>query len=197
MIPWPLVNDPVLLQASGHFYYLSDMKYIILTILLIPVTLLASAQTHLDTARLSRTVRFADSAQTLIHTELINHGHIVGCFVQVFRATEMTTGKTLTALHFRDQNGYETFVDRDELPALQTALTQIVTKITATPPAAGTDQYYCFRSRTGFEAGCYVSKNTWQLYLALNAFNINTKWLLKPLDVEVFLDDLQDVIAKY
>ena len=173
------------------------MKYIILTILLIPVTLPASAQTARDTARLSRAVRFADSAQTLIHTELINHGHIVGCTVQIFRVTDMTTGKTLTALHFVDQNNYEAFVDRDELPALQTALTQILTKITETPPAAGSDQLYCFRSRTGFETGCYVNKNAWQLYLRLNYGNNNSKWLLKSLDVEVFLEDLQDVIAKY
>jgi hypothetical protein len=165
--------------------------------LLIPAALIASAQNARDTARLSHAVRLADTAQTLVHTELINHGHIVGCTVHIYRVTDMITGKTLTALHFADQNGYEAFVDHDELPALQTALTQIVTKLTATPPAAGSEQLYCFRSRTGFEAGCYANKNAWQLYIRLNFGNNNTKWLLKPLDAEVFLEDLEDVIAKY
>ena len=180
--------------GSGLFYYLSHMKKIVFTTLLIPVTLLAIAQNPADTVRQSSTMRFADSTHGLIRSQWINHGHIMGNTVQIYRATDVFTGKTLTGLLFTDNAGYQALVDADELPALLNAMNYIISKVITTKPAANQEQY-TFRSRSGFEAGCFVNnKNQWQLYLQLKWRNPNTMTLLKQLDVEVFLEDLKDVI---
>jgi hypothetical protein len=171
------------------------MKKIVFTALLIPVALFAVAQNPADTIRQSRTLRFADSAHALIHTELINHGHIVGNAVQVLRATDMVTGKTLSGLMFTSNvTGYRVVVDADELPSLLNAINQIIYKVMAAKPAANSEAY-CFRSRSGFEAGCYgTNNNQWQLYIQLKWRDSTTITLLKQLDLEVFLEDLKDVI---
>lgn len=170
------------------------MKKIVFTALLIPLSLLAIAQSSADTVRQSSTMRFADSTHGLIHAEWINHGHIMGNTVQIYRATDMVTGKTLTGLLFTDNAGHQALVDADELPALLNAMNYIINKVITTKPGANQDQY-TFRSRCGFEAGCYIDKkNQWQLYLQLKWRNPNTITLLKQLDVEVFLEDLKDVI---
>ncbi|HEV2479470.1 MAG TPA: hypothetical protein VGS79_07390 [Puia sp.] len=170
------------------------MKKIVFTALLIPATLFAIAQNPADTIRQSRTVRFADSAHGLIHTEWINHGHIVGNTVQIIRASDMLTGKTLAGLMFTDNAGHQAVVDADELPSLLNAMNQIMSKVIPAAPGANHDQY-CFRSRGGFEAGCFINnKNQWQLYIQLKWRDPGTITLLKPLDVEVFLEDLKDVI---
>ena len=178
------------------------MKKIVTTPLLIPVALCAIlqnpaiAQNPADTIRQSRTVRFTDSAHGLLHTEWINHGHIMGNTVQIFRATDMLTGKTLSGLMFTDNAGHQTVVDGDELPLLLNAMNQIMGKVITTTPGANHDQY-CFRSRGGFEAGCFINtKNQWQLYIQLKWQDSNTITLLKQLDVEVFLEDLKDVIGQ-
>jgi len=181
-------------MKSGLFYYLSHMKKIVFTTFLIPVTLLAIAQNPADTVRQSSTIRFADSTHGLIHTEWINHGHILGNTVQIYRATDIITGKTLTGLLFTDNAGHQALVDADELPALLNAMYYIITKVITTKPGANHDQY-SFRSRSGFEAGCFIdNRNQWQLYLKLKWRNPTTITLLKQLDVEVFLEDLKDVI---
>ncbi len=170
------------------------MKKIIFTALLIPITLCAIAQDRADTVRQSRTLRFADSAHGLIHTELIYHGHIVGNTVQILRATDMITGKTQTGLRFSDVAGHVAVVDADELPALLAAMNQILAKVVSTKPGTG-DEVYCFRSRSGFEAGCYIdNKRQWQLYIQLKWRDNTTVTPLKQLDLEVFLEDLKDVI---
>lgn len=170
------------------------MKDFFLTILLTAATLFAVAQDSADTIRQSSTMRFADSTHGLLHAQWINHGHIVGNTVQIYRATDMVTGKTLTGLLFTDKAGHQALIDADELPALLNAMTYIINKVITTKPGAGQDQY-TFRSRSGFEAGCFIdNKSQWQLYLQLKWRNPNTITLLKQLDVEVFLEDLKDVI---
>lgn len=172
------------------------MKKIVFTILLIPVTLFAIAQEHADTVRESRTLRFADSAHGLIHTEFISHGHIVGNAVTIYRATDMVTGKTLTGLMFTDNAGHQTIVDADELPAMLNAMSYIINKVITTKPGANGDNY-CFRSRSGFEAGCFIdNKKQWELYIRLKFADNTTVTPLKQLDIEVFLEDLKDVISE-
>jgi hypothetical protein len=170
------------------------MKKIVIGTLLMGASLFALAQNPADTIRQSRTVRFADSAHSLIHTELINHGHITNCTVQIYRATDMITGKTLSGLLFSDNQGHQATIDGDELPSLLAAMNHIMNKVIPAAPGANHD-LYCFRSRAGFEAGCFADKNQWQLYLQLKSHDASTTTLLKKLDVEVFLEDLKDVIA--
>lgn len=172
------------------------MKKILFAALLLSTTLRAVAQNPADTIKQSRTVRFADSAHGLIHTEFINHGHLMGNTVQIIRATDMVTGKSLAGLMFTDNAGNQAVVDGDELPSLLNAMNQIINKVISTAPGDDHD-IYCFRSRSGFEAGCFIDKkNQWQLYLQLKSRNNNTTTLLKPLDVEIFLEDLKDVITQ-
>ena len=60
-------------------------------------------------------------------------------------------------------------LDADEIDGLMKSIKLIQDKVLITTPATYTEVYY--RSRSGFEAGCYTSKGSWSCYLKLEKYD--------------------------
>jgi hypothetical protein len=143
----------------------------------------------------SRLIRFVDSAHTLLRTEQINHGHVMTCYIQLYIASDLATGKVVSGLYLADTQGHEAYVDADELPLLLAAMNRISKEILGSPPVNRAAVY--FRSRGGFEAGCLEDeKSQWQLFIQLNARDAASLIKIKKSDFEVFVQILTDVQGK-
>jgi hypothetical protein len=173
----------------------TNIKSLLLVILFVPAVHFAAAQHEIDTVLKSRLARFVDSPHTLLRTEQIDHGHILTCFVQIYKASDLVTGKVVSGLYFADNKNHYAYVDADEVPLLLTAMTRIKNEIIATPPTNHSEVW--FKSRGGFRAGCYIGdKDQWQLFIQLtwnDAFSIIQ---LKTSDFDVFLQILADASGK-
>lgn len=60
-------------------------------------------------------------------------------------------------------------LDADEIDGLMKSIKLIQEKVLVTTPATYTEVNY--RSRSGFEAGCFTSKGSWSCYLKLEKFD--------------------------
>ena len=53
-----------------------------------------------------------------------------------------------------------------------------------------------FRSRSGFEAGCFTSKNSWTTYLKLERYDSNSYVFMDKEDMDKLLTILEEAKAK-
>jgi hypothetical protein len=118
---------------------------------------------------------FSNRIGTLIQREYVDLGTIKGCKIQTATFTDLIDGKKQRALRFE----YETagtysdtklaLLDDDEIDGLIKSIKLIQDKIFPTQPAEYTE--VTFKSRSGFEAGCFKSKNGWSTYLKLEKYD--------------------------
>jgi hypothetical protein len=168
------------------------MKNFSLAIFFVFVAQLSVAQPRVDSVWQSRFDRFIDSPHTAIRTEQIDHGHVGDCYVQIVRATDLISGKLLTGLHFADKAGYAVNLDADEVASLLAALNLVNSKIINVPPV--NHAMVTFKSRSGFEAGCYTSgKGEWLIFMELKRNDDNSITQMKKEDLTVFIQILEEV----
>ena len=143
----------------------------------------------------SNTEKFADSAGRLIQKEFVSSGHILDCTIQVVHFTDMIKGTRRNALRFVNGQQRDTYLDEDEVSVLTLSMYAIRDKVLSTAPTNFTEAKY--KSRSGFEAGCFYEKQHWQLYLQLKRHDTSTVVYMKKADFDVFLQILDNVKEKF
>jgi hypothetical protein len=142
----------------------------------------------------SNTEKFSDSAGRLIQKEYIRVGNVLDCVIEVLHITDVINGTKMSAIRFSDPQGRVTLLDADEIYVLDSSMKTIRDKILPAVPANYTETYY--KSRSGFEAGCYTDKGQWKPYIRLKR-NDNTAYVfMKKADFDIFIRILDNAKAK-
>lgn len=141
-----------------------------------------------DKAR-SNAENFEIRSGKLIRKEHVKVGTIKGCEIMALHLEDLISKEKSTGVRFeyeyRNSSVSDTKVavlDPDEVEALIKSLKKIQAEIL--PKAAEHYTEVSFRSRSGFEAGCYfdVDKKDWSTYLKLEKFDGRSYVFLKAAD---------------
>lgn len=171
------------------------MKTVITFLFLLPF--LASGQ---QTAKkpseaekeISNAERFSEKSGTLIKREYEDVGTLKKCKIQVATYTDVISGQKTKALRFEYEAysslGSDTKIavlDADEVDGLVKSINYLQTQLMPTTAKNYTEAYY--RSRGGFECGCYNNEKGWSAFLKLERFDSKSYVFIKPEDLTELL----------
>ncbi|SMC35306.1 hypothetical protein [Cellulophaga tyrosinoxydans] len=151
---------------------------------------------------LSNAEIFSSQAGTLIEKEFLDVGKINNnTEIIILKITNMISGDSIKSLRITTdiKGSYSTEtkiaqLDSDEIDGLIKSL--IIIKNKVLPINATNYTEISFKSRSGFEAGCYWSKNEWKIYLQIEKYDRKSLVLLKGSEFELFLELLNEVKTK-
>ena len=178
------------------------MKKVIL-FLLLALSYNAFSQTKEKEKEQSNAEIFSNKAGTLIHKEFFRIGKLKSTEITVVHYLDLNTNDKETALkltyeyHSSYSSSSDTKIavlDKDEVTALINVFKLIQEKIITNTPINYTEVSY--RSRGGFEAGCYYSKDEWSIYLKLEKYDGNSYVFLKKDNITELLTLLQQAKEK-
>jgi hypothetical protein len=86
------------------------------------------------------------------------------------------------------------FIDEDEIDGLLKSIQLIKEEIAPVVPSDYTE--VSFKSRSGFEAGCFVSKEKWSYYLKIDKYNSDSYHFLKDGDLDKFESLIKEAKSK-
>jgi hypothetical protein len=128
-----------------------------------------------DTAK-SNASTFTTKSGSLISKEFIEVGSLIGVKVKLIKIVDLISKESIKALRLELENtsGYSTSskivsLDIDEVSALISSIIIIQEKVIINEPPNYTE--VTFKSREGFEAGCFWSKNKWSNYIKLDRYD--------------------------
>ena len=155
-----------------------------LLFLLVFISAFASAQTAKESEQ-SNAEKFSAKSGTLMQKEFVEIGNLKKCKISVVYFTDLISNSKQSALKFEYEvaSSYSTdtksaILDTDEIDGLMKSIKIIQDKVIITTPTNYTEVNY--RSRSGFETGCYMSKGSWSSYLKLERFDSKSYvWLAK------------------
>jgi hypothetical protein len=164
------------------------MKTFLFAILIAFVSQITTAQTNKSQAKEqeeSKAEKFSAKAGTLMQKEFLEIGKIKKCEIKVVHYTDLVSSENTSALKFEFEyvSNYSSdtksaVLDVDEIDGLIKSIKLIQEKTFPSTPTNYTE--VSFKSRGGFEAGCYWSKGEWKTYLKLEKFDGNSYvWLTK------------------
>ncbi len=152
------------------------MKRILLFSLLIVSVIQLNAQAASKEKEQSNAEIFSAKSGALMQKEFIDLDKIKSCEIQVIHFTDLISGSKESGLKFSMDvaSSYSTdtksaMLDSDEIEGLMKSIRLIQEKVLVTTPSTYTEVYY--RSRSGFEAGCFTSKGSWSCYLKLERYD--------------------------
>ncbi len=152
------------------------MKKFIYSFLITLLCLCVNAQTTTKEKELSNAEVFSAKAGILMQKEFVEIGNLKKCKIKVVYFTDLISNTKQSALKFEYDyiSSYTTetkaaLLDPDEVVGLMKSIKLMQEKVFPTTPANYTEVYY--RSRGGFEGGCFTSKGTWSTYLKLEKFD--------------------------
>ncbi len=152
------------------------MKRILLFSLLIVSAIQLNAQAASKEKEQSNAEIFSAKSGALMQKEFIDLDKIKSCEIQVIHFTDLISGSKESGLKFSMDvaSSYSTdtksaMLDSDEIEGLMKSIRLIQEKVLVTTPSTYTEVYY--RSRSGFEAGCFTSKGSWSCYLKLEKYD--------------------------
>jgi hypothetical protein len=127
----------------------------------------------------SNAEKFSERSGLLIQKEFINIGDIKKCELKVIHYTDLVSNQKTSALKFEYEykSSYSSdtkaaVLDADEIDGLIKSIKMIQEKTFPSTPANYME--VSFRSRSGFEAGCYSRKDSWAAYVKLEKFDSNS-----------------------
>ncbi|HOK62960.1 MAG TPA: hypothetical protein PLE17_03600 [Soehngenia sp.] len=168
------------------------MKKLLFVIISILTFSVSYGQTDTKEKELSNAEKFSLKAGTLIQKEFIDVGTINKLKVQVIHYTDLVSNETVSSVRFEYEvaSSYSTdtkiaSLDADEIDGLIKSIKMMQEKIFAMTPANYTEVTY--RSRGGFEAGCYWSNGDWATYLKLEKYDSKSYVFLKKDDFPALL----------
>ncbi|HCM29909.1 MAG TPA: hypothetical protein DHW83_03690 [Bacteroidales bacterium] len=168
------------------------MKKFLFVIISILTFSVSYGQTDTKEKELSNAEKFSLKAGTLIQKEFIDVGTINKLKVQVIHYTDLVSNETVSSVRFEYEvaSSYSTdtkiaSLDADEIDGLIKSIKMMQEKIFAMTPANYTEVTY--RSRGGFEAGCYWSNGDWATYLKLEKYDSKSYVFLKKDDFPALL----------
>lgn len=145
----------------------------------------------------SKLEAFTNKSGTLIKKEFTNIGVVKNCQVQVLKVTDLISGDSFSGVKLEVPAAYgdkSTLLDSDELAGLLNSLNLIKDKILNTTPEIYTEIVY--KSRGGFQAGCFRSKNEWSLFLKIDQYDDKSYIWCKPEDLDKLISILSNAKAK-
>lgn len=144
---------------------------------------------------------FSSKAGTLMQKEFVEIGTLKKAKVQVLYYTDLISNMKKSALKFELEvaSTYSTdtkvaVLDVDEIDGLMKSIKLMQDKVMVTVPANYTEVYY--RSRGGFEGGCFTSKGAWSSYLKLERFDGKSYVWLEAADLTTLYGLLEQAKAK-
>jgi hypothetical protein len=144
-------------------------------ILLVSFLGTATAQEAKD-KDLSNAERFSLKAGTLMTKEFIDIGKVKGAKVQVVYYTDLISKEVSKAVRFEYlySSGYTSdtkiaVLDEDEMDGLIKSINLILDSVYKDTPLNYKE--VSFKSRDGFEAGCFWKKTSWSSYIKLEKYD--------------------------
>ena len=147
--------------------------------------------------------KFSDRSGTLIQKEFTDIGDIKKCKIQVAQFTDLISGQKSNAVRFeyeyRGSTSYSSdtklaLLDADEIDGLIKSTKIIQEKVFPKVPTNYSE--VSFRSRSGFEAGCFTSKNNCATYMKLERYDSNSDVFMDKEDMTKLLTLLEQAKAK-
>ncbi len=145
---------------------------------------------------LSNAEKFSAKAGSLIQKEFIDIGVVKDAKIKVIQYTDLITLTKQSALKFEyvsvgkyTSDTKAAILDADEIDGLIKSIKIIQEKIF--PSVVSTYTEVSFKSRGGFEAGCFWSKGSWDTYMKLEKFDKDSYVFLKKEDFPTLLNLLE------
>lgn len=179
------------------------MKNITKTILATGFFLLTATVTFAQTKEqeLSNAEKFSAKAGALIQKEFVEIGSIKDAKIKVIYFTDLITNTKQSALKFEyesvgkySSNTKAAVLDEDEVDGLIKSIKIIQDKVFPTTATNYTE--VSFKSRGGFDAGCFWSKGTWSTYLKLEKYDKDSYVFLGKDDFPTLLGLLEQAKTK-
>lgn len=137
--------------------------------------------------------KFSNRSGVLIQKEFEDIGSIKKCQVQIAVFTDLISNQVTKGVRFEYEykNSYTSdtklaLLDEDEISSFITSLTLIKEKVLPSSPTNYTEVSY--KSRSGFEGGCFKSKNSWSIYIKLEKYDSNSYVFMDQQDIDTLLD---------
>lgn len=179
---------------------MKNLKFLICVILCINTPKLYGQSTA-SPKEVSNAEKFSEKSGSLIQKEFIDIGSIKKCKVQITRFIDLINNQNTNAVRFeyRSIGSYSNddkiaILDSDEIDGLIKSLKIIQEKILPTQSQNYTE--ISFKSRSGFEAGCFSKKENWDLYLKLERGDSNSYVFLSKEDLPNLLSLLETAKSK-
>lgn len=158
-------------------------KNLIMLVIVSLIALNVNAQDNKTAS--SNAEKFSSKEGTLIKKEFEDVGSLKGCKIQIVTYTDMILGVSQSAVRFEYEvaSSYSSdtkiaVIDADELEGLLKSIKIMMDSVVNTFPQIYTE--VSFKSRGGFEAGCFYSKEKWSTYLKLEKYDSKSYvWLSK------------------
>lgn len=167
----------------------------------ISVLTMCAQQAKTKEQEVSNAEKFSERAGSLIQKEFIDVGNIKKCEVKVLHITDLIRNEEAGALRFeyKSQGSYSTdtkiaVLDADEIDGLIKSIKIIQAKIFPLIPTNYSE--VTFRSRGGFETGCFSKKDGWSTYMKLERFDSNSYVFMEKDDLSKLLTLLELAKAK-
>lgn len=171
--------------------------------LAIGIFVLASSATFAETKEqeLSNAEKFSAKSGVLIQKEFVEIGSVKSVKIIVVYYTDLITNAKQSAIKFEYEavgkytiDTKSAVLDADEVDGLIKAIKIIQEKIF--PSTATNYTEVSFKSRGGFDAGCYWSKGAWSTYLKLEKYDKNSYVFLGQDDFPLLLGLLEQAKIK-
>ena len=137
----------------------------------------------------------------MLQKEYADVGSVKKVTIQTMLIKDLIAGSSIKALRFEYEAyssiGSDTKVaalDQDEIDGLIKSLRIIKEKIVPNQVTNYTEVF--FRSRSGFEAGCFSSGDSWKAYLKLERFDSRSMVFLSVDDLDKLLSMVEAAKAK-
>lgn len=171
------------------------MKIIIILISVLTVNL-SYGQTKTTEKELSNAQKFSSKAGTLIQKEFLEVGTIKKALIKVIHYKDLISLDSVSSVKFEyevvgkySSDTKAASLDADEIDGLIKSMKMMQEKVFIATPLNYTEVTY--KSRGGFEAGCYWSKGDWSTYLKLEKFDGKSYVFLKKEDFPELLTLLE------
>ncbi len=154
-------------------------------------------QSDSKSKEISNAEKFSEKSGTLIQREFIDIGDLKKCKIQVAKFTDLLNNLKRSAVRFEYDyvSSYANdtklaLLDFDELDGLIKSIKIIQAKTAQT----STKNYnkISYKSRSGFEAGCFSKNDNWSIYLKLERFESKSYIFLDKEDLPKLLGFLED-----
>jgi hypothetical protein len=180
------------------------MKKILLVTLLIAAIFHKSlAQQPTKVIEQSNAEKFSDKIGILLQKEIIDVGVLKKCKFQIARFSDLIGGTKTSALRLEYvySSSYGSsgdtklaLLDVDEIDGLLKSIKIIQSKVI--PSVAENYTEVSFKSRSGFEAGCFSKKESWSTYLKLEKYDSNSYVFMEKDDLAELVNLLNLAKAK-
>lgn len=161
---------------------------------------ICSGQSQIEKDQQSRADLFSLQSGTLIKKVFIDIGSINKAEIQVVHYTDLISSESISAVKFEykvtssySSDTKSASLDSDEIDELIKSL--IIIRDSIFPSSPTTYEEIRYRSRGGFEAGCYWSKSDWSAYLKLEKYDSKSYVFLQKEDFPELLNLLKKAQA--